>query len=63
MPGVGISRLEMPGSVVGRISRLEVGSTMISRMTKCGWESRWVQRNERRVTRSLLGGLNWLNRK
>ena len=53
----------MPGSVVGRISRLEVASTMISRMTKCGWESRWVQRNERRVTRSLLGGLNWLNRK
>ena len=44
------------------ISRLEVPSSMVSRMTECGWESRWVGRNERRIARSLVGGVNWVNR-
>ena len=34
------------------ISRLEVPSSVVSRMTECGWVSRWVGRNER----SLVGG-------
>ena len=25
-------------------------------MTECGWVSRWVGRNERRVAKSLVGG-------
>ena len=44
------------------ISRLEVPGSVVSRMTECGWVSRWVGRNERRVARSLVGGLNWVNR-
>ena len=40
------------------ISRLEVPSSVVSRMTEWGWESRWVGRNERKVARSLVGGLN-----
>ena len=45
------------------ISRLQVPGSVVSRMTRCGWVSRWVGRNERRVARSLVGGLNWANRK
>ena len=44
------------------ISRREVPSSVVSRMTECGWVSRCVGRNERRVARSLVGGLNWVNR-
>ena len=44
-------------------SRLQVPGSVVSRMPECGWVSRWVGRNERRVARSLVGGLNWANRK
>ena len=44
------------------ISRLEVPGSVVSRMTGWGWVSRWVGRNERRVVRSLVAGLNWVNR-
>ena len=44
------------------ISRLQVPGSVVSRMTECGGVSRWVGRNERRVVRSLVGGLNWVNR-
>ena len=45
------------------ISRLEVPGSVVSRITQCGWESRWVQRIERKVARSLVGGVNWVNRR
>ena len=45
------------------ISRLQVPSSVVSRMTECWWVSRWVGRNERRVVRSFVAKLNWVNRK